>query len=153
MTSSPFDALPMNPIDGSGASSSLYPPLFVSLPANTVMLDEMTLRHMVQDCTAVKTQLLKMKRILHQVSTFARGAKGDCSCFLFRDTFESLLLKLPTDFCLSSFRSCSTEMPYCLKRSCSPGSASSCSLPVPKDWEMPHTPLFCRYLILRAIRT
>ncbi|XP_064320856.1 serine-rich coiled-coil domain-containing protein 2 isoform X3 [Phalacrocorax carbo] len=36
------------------------------LPENTVMLDEMTLRHMVQDCTAVKTQLLKLKRILHQ---------------------------------------------------------------------------------------
>lgn len=32
------------------------------------MLDEMTLRHMVQDCTAVKTQLLKLKRLLHQVS-------------------------------------------------------------------------------------
>ncbi|XP_051655751.1 serine-rich coiled-coil domain-containing protein 2 isoform X2 [Manacus candei] len=36
------------------------------LPENTVMLDEMTLRHMVQDCTAVKTQLLKLKRLLHQ---------------------------------------------------------------------------------------
>ncbi|NXO38937.1 CCSE2 protein, partial [Locustella ochotensis] len=33
---------------------------------NTVMLDEMTLRHMVQDCTAVKTQLLRLKRLLHQ---------------------------------------------------------------------------------------
>ncbi|XP_053306157.1 serine-rich coiled-coil domain-containing protein 2 isoform X2 [Spea bombifrons] len=32
----------------------------------TVMLDEMTLRHMVQDCTAVKTQLLKLKRLLQQ---------------------------------------------------------------------------------------
>ncbi|XP_030343318.1 serine-rich coiled-coil domain-containing protein 2 isoform X1 [Strigops habroptila] len=38
----------------------------VGLPENTVMLDEMTLRHMVQDCTAVKTQLLKLKRLLHQ---------------------------------------------------------------------------------------
>ncbi|NWW74522.1 CCSE2 protein, partial [Climacteris rufus] len=36
------------------------------LPENTVMLDELTLRHMVQDCTAVKTQLLKLKRLLHQ---------------------------------------------------------------------------------------
>lgn len=39
-----------------------------ALAENTVMLDEMTLRHMVQDCTAVKTQLLKLKRLLHQVS-------------------------------------------------------------------------------------
>uniref|UniRef100_A0A8D0GBK1 Coiled-coil serine rich protein 2 n=1 Tax=Sphenodon punctatus TaxID=8508 RepID=A0A8D0GBK1_SPHPU len=38
----------------------------MGLPENTVMLDEMTLRHMVQDCTAVKTQLLKLKRLLHQ---------------------------------------------------------------------------------------
>ncbi|XP_005048153.1 PREDICTED: serine-rich coiled-coil domain-containing protein 2 isoform X1 [Ficedula albicollis] len=37
-----------------------------ALAENTVMLDEMTLRHMVQDCTAVKTQLLKLKRLLHQ---------------------------------------------------------------------------------------
>lgn len=44
------------------------PRQLVSLPENTVMLDEMTLRHMVQDCTAVKTQLLKLKRLLHQVS-------------------------------------------------------------------------------------
>uniref|UniRef100_A0A669QR83 Coiled-coil serine rich protein 2 n=1 Tax=Phasianus colchicus TaxID=9054 RepID=A0A669QR83_PHACC len=42
------------------------PRQLVSLPENTVMLDEMTLRHMVQDCTAVKTQLLKLKRLLHQ---------------------------------------------------------------------------------------
>ncbi|XP_027627757.1 serine-rich coiled-coil domain-containing protein 2 isoform X7 [Tupaia chinensis] len=40
--------------------------MFVDVPENTVMLDEMTLRHMVQDCTAVKTQLLKLKRLLHQ---------------------------------------------------------------------------------------
>ncbi|NXN92276.1 CCSE2 protein, partial [Rhinopomastus cyanomelas] len=38
----------------------------VGLPESTVVLDEMTLRHMVQDCTAVKTQLLKLKRLLHQ---------------------------------------------------------------------------------------
>ncbi|XP_019300344.2 serine-rich coiled-coil domain-containing protein 2 isoform X7 [Panthera pardus] len=40
--------------------------IFVDVPENTVILDEMTLRHMVQDCTAVKTQLLKLKRLLHQ---------------------------------------------------------------------------------------
>ncbi|XP_038204392.1 serine-rich coiled-coil domain-containing protein 2 isoform X4 [Arvicola amphibius] len=40
--------------------------MFVDVPDNTVILDEMTLRHMVQDCTAVKTQLLKLKRLLHQ---------------------------------------------------------------------------------------
>ncbi|XP_058043890.1 serine-rich coiled-coil domain-containing protein 2 isoform X3 [Ahaetulla prasina] len=55
---------PVSHLEGYGASG-LYPPLR-SLPANTVVLDEMTLRHMVQECTAVKTQLLKMKRILHQ---------------------------------------------------------------------------------------
>ncbi|XP_053162779.1 serine-rich coiled-coil domain-containing protein 2 isoform X3 [Hemicordylus capensis] len=59
-----LDPPPAGHLEGYGAPS-LYPP-FVGLPANTVMLDEMTLRHMVQDCTAVKTQLLKMKRILHQ---------------------------------------------------------------------------------------
>ncbi|XP_074446177.1 serine-rich coiled-coil domain-containing protein 2 isoform X3 [Larus michahellis] len=42
------------------------PRQLVGLPDTTVMLDEMTLRHMVQDCTAVKTQLLKLKRLLHQ---------------------------------------------------------------------------------------
>uniref|UniRef100_A0A8C4UJD6 Coiled-coil serine rich protein 2 n=1 Tax=Falco tinnunculus TaxID=100819 RepID=A0A8C4UJD6_FALTI len=42
------------------------PRQLVGLPENTVMLDEMTLRHMVQDCTAVTTQLLKLKRLLHQ---------------------------------------------------------------------------------------
>ncbi|NXO66058.1 CCSE2 protein, partial [Phainopepla nitens] len=45
-------------LEGSGAPRALA--------ENTVMLDEMTLRHMVQDCTAVKTQLLKLKRLLHQ---------------------------------------------------------------------------------------
>lgn len=39
--------------------------MFIDVPENTVILDEMTLRHMVQDCTAVKTQLLKLKRLLH----------------------------------------------------------------------------------------
>lgn len=42
--------------------------MFVDVPENTVTLDEMTLWHMVQDCTAVKTQLLKLKPLLHQVS-------------------------------------------------------------------------------------
>ncbi|XP_066474818.1 serine-rich coiled-coil domain-containing protein 2 isoform X1 [Tiliqua scincoides] len=59
-----LDAPPFGHLEGYGAPSA-YTSL-VGLPANTVMLDEMTLRHMVQDCTAVKTQLLKMKRILHQ---------------------------------------------------------------------------------------
>ncbi|XP_049646604.1 serine-rich coiled-coil domain-containing protein 2 isoform X3 [Suncus etruscus] len=40
--------------------------MFLDVPENTVILDEMTLRHMVQDCTSVKTQLLKLKRLLHQ---------------------------------------------------------------------------------------
>ncbi|XP_017601815.1 PREDICTED: serine-rich coiled-coil domain-containing protein 2 isoform X2 [Corvus brachyrhynchos] len=47
---------------GAGSGSQAARPL----AENTVMLDEMTLRHMVQDCTAVKTQLLKLKRLLHQ---------------------------------------------------------------------------------------
>ncbi|XP_075073132.1 serine-rich coiled-coil domain-containing protein 2 isoform X2 [Mixophyes fleayi] len=38
----------------------------MGLRENTVMLDEMTLCHMVQDCTTVKTQLLKLKRLLQQ---------------------------------------------------------------------------------------
>ncbi|XP_063814881.1 serine-rich coiled-coil domain-containing protein 2 isoform X2 [Pseudophryne corroboree] len=38
----------------------------LGLKENTVMLDEMTLCHMVQDCTTVKTQLLKLKRLLQQ---------------------------------------------------------------------------------------
>uniref|UniRef100_A0A670ID46 Coiled-coil serine rich protein 2 n=1 Tax=Podarcis muralis TaxID=64176 RepID=A0A670ID46_PODMU len=59
-----FDSPPVGHLEGYGAPS-LYPPLR-SLPANTVMLDEMTLRHMVQDCTSVKTQLLKLKRIFNQ---------------------------------------------------------------------------------------
>ncbi|XP_016851256.2 serine-rich coiled-coil domain-containing protein 2 isoform X4 [Anolis carolinensis] len=59
-----LDPPPVGHLEGY-AAQSLYPPLR-SFPANTVMLDEMTLQHMVQDCTAVKTQLLKMKRILQQ---------------------------------------------------------------------------------------
>lgn len=52
--------------------------MFVDVPENAVILDEMTLRHMVQDCTAVKTQLLKLKRLLHQVS-----AQWACSAPIF----------------------------------------------------------------------
>ncbi|KAM5140778.1 serine-rich coiled-coil domain-containing protein 2 isoform 2-T2 [Mantella aurantiaca] len=53
---------------GSPYCSPLSPrsPQAIGLQENTVMLDEMTLRHMVQDCTTVKTQLLKLKRFLQQ---------------------------------------------------------------------------------------
>ncbi|NWV79156.1 CCSE2 protein, partial [Dasyornis broadbenti] len=54
----------VGPLESYGAGSSFQAPR--QLAENTVMLDEMTLRHMVQDCTAVKTQLLKLKRLLHQ---------------------------------------------------------------------------------------
>ncbi|KAM8924322.1 serine-rich coiled-coil domain-containing protein 2 [Pelodytes ibericus] len=52
-------------------SPTFYPPSprtsqMMCLRDSTVMLDEMTLCHMVQDCTAVKTQLLKLKRLLQQ---------------------------------------------------------------------------------------
>ncbi|CAM4700638.1 serine-rich coiled-coil domain-containing protein 2 isoform X2 [Lepidochelys kempii] len=53
--------------EGYGAPNIYQTPRqLVGLRENTVMLDEMTLRHMVQDCTAVKTQLLKLKRLLYQ---------------------------------------------------------------------------------------
>ncbi|XP_037996216.1 serine-rich coiled-coil domain-containing protein 2 isoform X4 [Motacilla alba alba] len=51
-------------LESRGAGSGCAAPR--ALAENTVMLDEMTLRHMVQDCTAVKTQLLRLKRLLHQ---------------------------------------------------------------------------------------
>ncbi|XP_014105859.1 PREDICTED: serine-rich coiled-coil domain-containing protein 2 isoform X2 [Pseudopodoces humilis] len=54
----------VGPLESYGAGSGYQAPR--ALAENTVMLDEMTLRHMVQDCTAVKTQLLKLKRLLHQ---------------------------------------------------------------------------------------
>ncbi|XP_060097064.1 serine-rich coiled-coil domain-containing protein 2 [Heteronotia binoei] len=63
-TSNYLDPPAIGHLEGYGAPC-LYPP-FMGLPPNTVMLDEMTLRHMVQDCTTVKAQLLKMKRILNQ---------------------------------------------------------------------------------------
>ncbi|XP_014737819.1 PREDICTED: serine-rich coiled-coil domain-containing protein 2 isoform X2 [Sturnus vulgaris] len=54
----------VGPLESCRAGSGSQAPR--ALAENTVMLDEMTLRHMVQDCTAVKTQLLKLKRLLHQ---------------------------------------------------------------------------------------
>ncbi|XP_034631232.1 serine-rich coiled-coil domain-containing protein 2 isoform X2 [Trachemys scripta elegans] len=58
---------PIGHFEGYGAPNIYQTPRqLVGLRENTVMLDEMTLRHMVQDCTAVKTQLLKLKRLLHQ---------------------------------------------------------------------------------------
>ncbi|XP_056653303.1 serine-rich coiled-coil domain-containing protein 2 isoform X3 [Monodelphis domestica] len=64
---SPYRDSPLNHFE-SYKGSSLYqsPRMLVDVPEHAVMLDEMTLRHMVQDCTAVKTQLLKLKRLLHQ---------------------------------------------------------------------------------------
>lgn len=40
--------------------------MFVGVPENAVMLNKMTLQHMVQDWTFVKTQLLKLKHLLNQ---------------------------------------------------------------------------------------
>ncbi|NWI10495.1 CCSE2 protein, partial [Crypturellus soui] len=58
---------PLGHFESYGAPNFYQAPRqLVGLPENAVMLDEMTLRHMVQDCTAVKTQLLKLKRVLHQ---------------------------------------------------------------------------------------
>ncbi|XP_067996144.1 serine-rich coiled-coil domain-containing protein 2 isoform X3 [Melanerpes formicivorus] len=58
---------PIGHLESYGAPNYYQAPRqLVGVPENTVMLDEMTLRHMVQDCTAVKTQLLKLKRLLHQ---------------------------------------------------------------------------------------
>ncbi|XP_072484631.1 serine-rich coiled-coil domain-containing protein 2 isoform X2 [Notamacropus eugenii] len=64
---SPYRESPLSHFE-SYRGSSLYqgPRMLVDVPEHAVMLDEMTLRHMVQDCTAVKTQLLKLKRLLHQ---------------------------------------------------------------------------------------
>nr|XP_033796718.1 serine-rich coiled-coil domain-containing protein 2 isoform X2 [Geotrypetes seraphini] len=60
--------LPADPVESYGMTN-LYQAsrnTQMSLHENTVMLDEMTLLHMVQDCTAVKTQLLKLKRLMQQ---------------------------------------------------------------------------------------
>ena len=75
---------PVGHFESYGAPNCYQAPRqLVGLPENTVMLDEMTLRHMVQDCTAVKTQLLKLKRLLHQVSclngTKAKNYVGELS--------------------------------------------------------------------------
>ncbi|XP_030059229.1 serine-rich coiled-coil domain-containing protein 2 [Microcaecilia unicolor] len=60
--------LPADPVEGTGMTN-LYQAsrnTQMGLYENTVRLDEMTLLHMVQDCTAVKTQLLKLKRLMQQ---------------------------------------------------------------------------------------
>ncbi|XP_068927452.1 serine-rich coiled-coil domain-containing protein 2 isoform X4 [Petaurus breviceps papuanus] len=64
---SPYRESPLSHFE-SYRGSNLYqgPRMLLDVPEHAVMLDEMTLRHMVQDCTAVKTQLLKLKRLLHQ---------------------------------------------------------------------------------------
>lgn len=63
--------LPVDHFDWHAASSYYHPPtnhMRSSRPVaeSTVMLDVLTLRHMVHDCTAVKTQILKLKRLLQQ---------------------------------------------------------------------------------------
>ncbi|XP_053440478.1 serine-rich coiled-coil domain-containing protein 2 isoform X3 [Nycticebus coucang] len=64
---SPYRESPMGHFESYGGTPFFQAQkMFVDVPENTVILDEMTLRHMVQDCTAVKTQLLKLKRLLHQ---------------------------------------------------------------------------------------
>ncbi|XP_004641279.1 serine-rich coiled-coil domain-containing protein 2 isoform X1 [Octodon degus] len=64
---SPYREAPLGHFESYGGTPFFQTQkVFVDVPENTVMLDEMTLRHMVQDCTAVKTQLLKLKRLLHQ---------------------------------------------------------------------------------------
>uniref|UniRef100_UPI00398E7F2F serine-rich coiled-coil domain-containing protein 2 isoform X2 n=1 Tax=Pristiophorus japonicus TaxID=55135 RepID=UPI00398E7F2F len=62
---------PVGHFDWHAASSYYRPPSSHMRPSrpmteNTVMLDVLTLRHMVHDCTAVKTQILKLKRLLQQ---------------------------------------------------------------------------------------
>ncbi|XP_067828488.1 serine-rich coiled-coil domain-containing protein 2-like isoform X2 [Heptranchias perlo] len=62
---------PVGHFDWHAASNYYRPPsshMRSSRPMseNTVMLDVLTLRHMVHDCTAVKTQILKLKRLLQQ---------------------------------------------------------------------------------------
>ncbi|XP_069466855.1 serine-rich coiled-coil domain-containing protein 2 isoform X3 [Ambystoma mexicanum] len=58
-------------VEGYGAHLFQAPrvPQIMGFHDNIVMLDEMTLRHMVQDCTSVKTQLLKLKRLLQSEET------------------------------------------------------------------------------------
>ncbi|XP_014350345.1 serine-rich coiled-coil domain-containing protein 2 isoform X2 [Latimeria chalumnae] len=64
-----FSESPTAHLEDYGSPSYLRAPQTshtVVLQSSTVKLDEMTLRHMVQDCTAVKTQLFKLKRMLQQ---------------------------------------------------------------------------------------
>ncbi|XP_055986468.1 serine-rich coiled-coil domain-containing protein 2 isoform X2 [Sorex fumeus] len=64
---SPYRDSPLGHFESYGGSPFFQTQkMFIDVPENTVVLDEMTLRHMVQDCTSVKTQLLKLKRLLHQ---------------------------------------------------------------------------------------
>ncbi|XP_054974750.1 serine-rich coiled-coil domain-containing protein 2 isoform X6 [Sorex araneus] len=64
---SPYRDSPLGHFESFGGSPFFQTQkMFIDIPENTVILDEMTLRHMVQDCTSVKTQLLKLKRLLHQ---------------------------------------------------------------------------------------
>ncbi|XP_021102376.1 serine-rich coiled-coil domain-containing protein 2 isoform X3 [Heterocephalus glaber] len=63
---SPYREAPLGHFESYGGTPFFQAQkVFVDVPESTVMLDELTLRHMVQDCTAVKTQLLKLKRLLH----------------------------------------------------------------------------------------
>lgn len=64
---SPYRDSPVGHFESYGGSPFFQTQkMLIDVPENTVILDEMTLRHMVQDCTSVKTQLLKLKRLLHQ---------------------------------------------------------------------------------------
>ncbi|XP_043535171.1 serine-rich coiled-coil domain-containing protein 2 isoform X1 [Chiloscyllium plagiosum] len=63
--------LPVGHFDWHAAASYCRPPSghvrsSRPLTENTVMLDVLTLRHMVHDCTSVKTQILKLKQLLQQ---------------------------------------------------------------------------------------
>ncbi|XP_029465164.1 serine-rich coiled-coil domain-containing protein 2 isoform X3 [Rhinatrema bivittatum] len=59
---------PPGPVESYGMAQFYQSPRSkqIGLHENTVMLDEMTLLHMVQDCTSVKTQLLKLKRLMQE---------------------------------------------------------------------------------------
>ncbi|NWH63819.1 CCSE2 protein, partial [Geococcyx californianus] len=57
---------PMGHFESYGVPNSYQAPRkLVCLPMNTVML-EMSIWNMLQDCTAVETQLLQLKRLLQQ---------------------------------------------------------------------------------------
>ncbi|XP_042710661.2 serine-rich coiled-coil domain-containing protein 2 isoform X6 [Chrysemys picta bellii] len=83
---------PIGHFEGYGAPNIYQTPRqLVGLRENTVMLDEMTLRHMVQDCTAVKTQLLKLKRLLHQPQVLQPSSSLPSST----DLAQGKLIKTP----------------------------------------------------------